>query len=67
MKVPFDLLDSLCSLFLRNLMVVEVAAVFAAISLPRFSSRTHPNPNGRARREINTKRGRQKECVINRL
>ena len=36
-KLPFDLLDSLCSLFLRNLMLVGEAAVLAAICLPRFS------------------------------
>jgi len=37
MKALFDLLDSLCSLFLRNLILVEVAAVFVMICLPRFS------------------------------
>jgi len=36
-KLPFDLLDSLCSLFLRNLTLLGEAAVLAAISLPRFS------------------------------
>jgi len=36
-RAPLDLLDSLHSLFLRNLMLVEGAAVFAAICLPRFS------------------------------
>jgi len=36
-KAPFDLLDSLCSLFLMNLTLVGGAAVFAAICLPRFS------------------------------
>jgi len=36
-KAPLDLLDSLCSLFLRNLTLVGGAAVFAAICLPRFS------------------------------
>jgi len=36
-KAPFDLLDSVCSLFLRNFMLVGGAAVFAAICLPSFS------------------------------
>ena len=36
-KAPLDLLDSLCSLFLRNLTLVGGAAVLAAICLPRFS------------------------------
>jgi len=36
-KRPFDLLFSLCSLFLRNLTVVGVATILAAICLPRFS------------------------------
>jgi len=36
-KVPFDLLVSLCSLFLRNLTLVVGAAVLAAICLPKFS------------------------------
>jgi len=37
MKAPLDLLDSLCSLFLRNLTLVGGAAVLATICLPRFS------------------------------
>jgi len=36
MKLPFDLLFSLCSRFLRNLTVVGVAAILAAICLLRF-------------------------------
>jgi len=36
-KLPFDLVFSLCSLFLRNLTVDGVASVLAAICLPRFS------------------------------
>jgi len=36
-KASLDLLDSLCSLFLRNLTLVGGAAVLAAICLPRFS------------------------------
>jgi len=36
-KAPFDLLDSLCSLFRRNLTLVGGATVFAAICHPRFS------------------------------
>jgi len=36
-KLPFDLVDSLCSLFLRNLTLVRGTAVLAAICLPRFS------------------------------
>jgi len=36
-KLPFDLLFSLCSLFLRNLTVDRGAAVLAVICLPRFS------------------------------
>jgi len=36
-KAPLDLLDSLCSRFLRNLTLVGGAAVFAAICVPRFS------------------------------
>jgi len=36
-KLPFDLLFSLCSLFLRNLTMDGGAAVLAAICLPRFS------------------------------
>jgi len=36
MNVLFDLLDSLCSRFLRNLTLVGGAVVFAAICLPRF-------------------------------
>jgi len=37
MKVPFDLLFSLCSLLRRNLTLVGGDAVLAAIGLPRFS------------------------------
>jgi len=36
-RAHLDLLDSLCSLFLRNLILVGEAAVFAAICLRRFS------------------------------
>jgi len=36
-KLPFDLLDSLCCLFLRNLTFVGGAVVLGAICLPRFS------------------------------
>ena len=37
MKAPFNLLDSLYSLFLRNLTLVGGAAIFTTICLPRFS------------------------------
>jgi len=36
MNPPLDLLDSLCSLFLRNLTLVGGAAESAAICLPKF-------------------------------
>jgi len=36
-KAPFDFLDSLCFLFLRNFTLVGGATVFAAICLSRFS------------------------------
>jgi len=37
MKLAFDFLDSLCSLFLKNLILVGRAAVGATIRPPRFS------------------------------
>jgi len=37
MKVPFDLLFSLCSLLWRNLTLVGGVAILAAICLLRFS------------------------------